>query len=219
MVQTISTSRGGISRPPDRHVRFLVILLDENLSFKHHCALVKLKLSRNLGVLRKLRHCFPGSIIKILFHSLIQPYMYYCSTVWLSTFSSFTFPVFKIYNRAIKLVSEVTDQLSMNLLDGQSTYIFLSSCFIFKYFHGLLPNFFKQLYLLNSELRIESCVSFSLRNDMDIFIHKTKTIRSDFNPVLCCASIWNSLPVKIRLCHSYGQFKKQLTNHLLCLDS
>ena len=140
--------------------------------------------------------------------------MYYCPTVLLSTLSYLTFPIFKIYNREIKVVSEVTDLLRINLLDGQSAYIFLSSCFIFMYFHGLLPYFFRQLYHLNSKLRNESCVSYSLRNDMNIFIHKTKTIRSDFNPVLCCASICNSLSAKIRLCHSYGRLKKELTSHL-----
>ena len=129
---TISTTNGDITCPPDRHIRFLSIFLDENHYFKHYCALVKLKLSRNLGVLQKLRHCIPGSIIKILHHSVIQPYMYCCPTLWLSTFSSFSFPVFHIH---IKLVSEVTGQLIINLLNGQCTYIFLSSCFIFKYFH------------------------------------------------------------------------------------
>ena len=32
LVQTISTTHGDITRPPDRHTRFLGILLDENLS-------------------------------------------------------------------------------------------------------------------------------------------------------------------------------------------
>ena len=41
LVQTISTTHGDITRPHDRHVRFLGILLNKNLSFKRHCALVK----------------------------------------------------------------------------------------------------------------------------------------------------------------------------------
>ena len=32
LVQTISTTHGDITRPPDRHIRFPGILLDENLS-------------------------------------------------------------------------------------------------------------------------------------------------------------------------------------------
>ena len=38
--------------------RYLGVLLDENLSFLKHIQAVELKLSRNLGIIRKLKHVF-----------------------------------------------------------------------------------------------------------------------------------------------------------------
>jgi len=44
---------------------------------------------------------------------------------------------------------------------------------------------------------------------MDIFILKTKTIRSDFNPVICFASIWDSHQLKIGYVILMNSLKKQ----------
>ena len=70
-----------IHRSKDRYVRFLGILADENLSSKRHIDLIKMKICRSLGILRKLKHIFPGSILEILFHS------------W----SNLTFPTVQLY--------------------------------------------------------------------------------------------------------------------------
>jgi len=75
----IHVSKGSLSRPEDRYVRFLGILLDENLFFKHHIDLIKMKVSWSLGMYRKLKHIFPGSILIILFCSLVQSYVSHCS--------------------------------------------------------------------------------------------------------------------------------------------
>ena len=113
-VQTISTTRCDINRAPDGQSQFLGILFDKNLYFKHHFSLEKFNFSRSLIAVQKVCYCFPGLIIKVLFHSLIQSDMYCCPAVWLSTLSSFTLPILKTCNRAIKLVSEVTGPISMN---------------------------------------------------------------------------------------------------------
>ena len=46
------------------------ILLDENVSIKYNIDLIKMTVSRNPSILRKLKYIFPGPILKILFHSL-----------------------------------------------------------------------------------------------------------------------------------------------------
>ena len=53
-------SRGFLSRSKDQYVRFLGILLDENLSFKHRIGLIQMKISKRFGILKRLKHIFPG---------------------------------------------------------------------------------------------------------------------------------------------------------------
>ena len=55
-------SQGFFCRPESRVVRFRCILLDENLSFGNTVS--------SLGIVRKLRHTFPESILKLLFSAL-----------------------------------------------------------------------------------------------------------------------------------------------------
>jgi hypothetical protein len=104
----IYVSRGSLNRPRDRCVRFLGILFDENLSFKPHIDLIKMKVSRSLGILKKLKHIFPGSILRLLFYSLVQPYVSYCSIIWMSTFPSSLKPLSKLYDKSRNLIQDTT---------------------------------------------------------------------------------------------------------------
>ena len=86
----------------------LGILLDENLSFKHHTSQIKMKISRKLGILRKLTHILPGSILKISFslnlHILIHFYVSYYIIIWIPTFSSLLIPLPRVYDEAKNLI-------------------------------------------------------------------------------------------------------------------
>jgi len=54
----VHLSRGSLNKPKDRCVRFLGILLDENLSFEYHIHLIKMKVSRSLGILKNCKTFF-----------------------------------------------------------------------------------------------------------------------------------------------------------------
>ena len=124
-------SRGSLSTPKDRYIRFLGILLDENLLFKHHIDLIKMKVSKSLGILRKLKYIFPGSIHRILFCSLVQSYVSYCSVIWMSAIPSSLKPLSKLYDKARTLIQE-TNRFSLKpLLDLKSLYFLSCSSFIF----------------------------------------------------------------------------------------
>jgi hypothetical protein len=52
----IRQPNGIIHRSKDRYIRFLGILVDEDLSFKRHIDFIKMKICRSLGILRKLTY-------------------------------------------------------------------------------------------------------------------------------------------------------------------
>ena len=80
-VTEIQTSKGFISHPADRFARFIGVHLDENLFFKWHINSMRLKVSRGLGIIRKLKQVFPFSILHLLYFSLTYPYICCCSSV------------------------------------------------------------------------------------------------------------------------------------------
>ena len=209
----IHISKGFISRPKDGHVRFLGILLDENLSFKHHIDLIKMKVCRNLGILRKLKHIFPGPILRILFHSLIHSYVSYCSVIWMSTFPSFLKPLSNTYDKAINLIQDVNRSATKPLLDIKKLYILSCASFAFLQLHGDIP---RSLRFTSSFVSDRS--NYQLRSSLNIQIPHTPTIRSDFNPLVACHLTWNTLPDSARECHSFGTFKRLVKKYLFSCD-
>ena len=92
----IQVSQGSLCRPDYRVVRFLGILLDEKLSFRNHIAMIRVKVSWSLGIIQKLRHIFPGSILKLLFSALsslpaIRFLLPHCMDVYFSVYTAVAF--------------------------------------------------------------------------------------------------------------------------------
>ena len=119
----LQVSRGSLCRPENRVVRFHGILLDENLSLRNYIAMIKFKVSRSLGIIRKLRHTFSGSILKFLFFCFVQPYVSYCPIVWMSTFSSTLRSLLVMDTKAWRLAMDTNRSSLTPLLSLQSIYV------------------------------------------------------------------------------------------------
>ena len=62
--------------------RFLGVIIDNRLSWSRHINQLSTKISRNSGILYRLKGIVPHSVIKLLYNSFIQSHLNYCSTVW-----------------------------------------------------------------------------------------------------------------------------------------
>ena len=66
-------------------MKFLGVLLDENLSWKAHIDTIGKKISKNLGILYKGRRTLNQKSTKQLYFSFIHSYLTYGSMAWAST--------------------------------------------------------------------------------------------------------------------------------------
>ena len=57
-------------------VRYLGIIIDNNLSWKHHIDHVAIKMSRTVGLICKLRHFLPRHTLLTIYRSLVAPYYF-----------------------------------------------------------------------------------------------------------------------------------------------
>jgi hypothetical protein len=72
-----------IRKPWERGCNCLLgILIDKNLSWKHHIDVIATKISKSVGLIAKLRHFLPRSILINIYQSLIYPYLTYGITAW-----------------------------------------------------------------------------------------------------------------------------------------
>ena len=59
------------------YIKYLGVLIDENLSWKNHLDCVITKISKTIGMIAKLRHFVPSSVLINIYKSLVLPYLTY----------------------------------------------------------------------------------------------------------------------------------------------
>ena len=55
--------------------KFLGVLIDENLTWKDHIDAISKTMSRNIGMINKLKHFVPKRILLSLYYTLVMPYL------------------------------------------------------------------------------------------------------------------------------------------------
>ena len=68
---------GGEKIQPSTHIKYLGVILDENLSWQSHIQSLSQKLRRANGALSKLRHYVPNSVLINIYHALFSSHMRY----------------------------------------------------------------------------------------------------------------------------------------------
>lgn len=64
------------------HVKFLGVYVDERLNWDKHVQEITSKLSKNIGIMTKLKFILPRNTLQMLYNSLVLPYLTYCNIVW-----------------------------------------------------------------------------------------------------------------------------------------
>ena len=86
----------------------LGITLDQTLSWEQHIEEITLKVSRDLGALKRIRPNVPQPTLITIYNTIILPYFDYCSTVWGSRGICQSEKLQKLQNRAARIVTRST---------------------------------------------------------------------------------------------------------------
>ena len=57
------------------YIKYLAVLTDQHLSWKYHIDSIVTKISKNVGLLAKLRQSIAGPLLPNIYKSLIHPYL------------------------------------------------------------------------------------------------------------------------------------------------
>ena len=86
-------------------IKYLGVLIDEDLKFKSHIAKVSSTISRNLGIISRARYLLEKKQLILLYNALILPYITYCLVIWGSNYESTLQPIIILQKRAIRLIA------------------------------------------------------------------------------------------------------------------
>ena len=137
---------------PEDNLKYLGVLLDNKLSSKPHVWRVKTQLWRACEVLSKLKHCTTQSVQKVVYNSIIHPYLNYSVLNWGRASNATIQPLTKLQNKAIKRIKPTnTESLEpfqhLNILCLPKLDTSSVSKFMHSYYNKLLPNHFDEYFI------------------------------------------------------------------------
>ena len=86
------------------YIKYLGVLIDQHLSWKYHIDSVVTKISKNVGLIAKLRHSVPRPIILNIYKSLVHPYLTYGLAAWGQACKTYLNKILILQKRALRLL-------------------------------------------------------------------------------------------------------------------
>ena len=189
--------------------KYLGLVIDEKLSYKLHCQYISGKISRSLGVFYRIRNNLDLQCLKMLYYSLIHPYLFYCNLVWGNARFTHINPVFVLQKRSMRIIFYTSFRSpsnplfnSANILKIHDVYKLALGCYIYE-------NSGSEVFVRDHsyETRFSSHLLPSFRR---LYVSQQSVYY--LGPVL-----WNSLPDMIKNSSNLLLFKTRLKKYLLGL--
>ena len=87
---------------PERHTKYLGVILDEHLSFSEYTNALKQKLNRANGILAKLRYYVSTDTLKTIYYALFDSHMRYTCQNWGQSDSKTSDMIKSAQNKALR---------------------------------------------------------------------------------------------------------------------
>ena len=197
--------------------KFLGLHIDDQLNWKCHIDKLCKLLSRNTGVIHKLKSVFPEEILVILYSSLILPYLNYGILAWGKTLKTQLERLFKIQKRVVRIVCNAafrahTDGLfsKHRILKVEDVYNLQLGSFMYSLNDGTIPLALTKMFVKNNQVH-----NYSTRQASDFHLPHSRT-QSFLNTLACTGPrFWNSLDSSVKQAISLPVFKRKLKSILL----
>ena len=174
-------------------------------------------MSKAVGIIYKSSFCFDNSSLRILYFSLIYPYLFYCVSVWASTYPSNLRRLITLQKRVIRIMSRSafdahTDPLFKNLkiLNLESIYKLQIGKFMYQCRSGLLPYSFNNMFSVTHQVH-----SYGTRSSEFFHLPHCRTNIRKFSISFQGPKFFNSLSSEIRNATSTASFCCKLKAFLL----
>lgn len=195
-----------------REVRYLGLIIDENLKWEAHIRNVSSKISNATGILWKMRHVLPQETKKRIYKSLIESHLNYMITIWGSATENAIKSLQVTQNRALRNVYNL-DRL-MNRQEMYSEHVeenlpirglFMTNTagFVFKVMKGLIY----------SNIKFEKAGT-GKRNKSYLRPTVTRTVRAAKTITAIGPRIFNSLPDDVTQSFHLAGFKYTIKQHM-----
>ena len=188
--------------------KYLGVLIDNKLNWTNQIDAINLKLSKGNGLLAKIRHFVPNSVIRTLYFSFINPHTDYNLLNWGMASPTSLESIAKNIKKAVRIISfedyhspSIPLFKKLNILPLVCSIKLRYSKFMWKLYNGILPISLSSYFYSNT--RTQYSVSDSRLVSLDNFV------------LFLGPKVWNEIPNNIRLKTTLSSFSKTLAKYLI----
>ena len=198
-------------------IKFLGIIVDNKLSWKNHIDSICKTISRNIGIINKLKLHLPSSSLLTLYHSLILPYLNYGILAWGNTHQVLLNRLLLLQKKSLRIISNSpirtsTDPLFYDnkILKINDLYHLQLGQFMYNYNNNLLPHTFDSMFPKN-----QSFHKYPTRQSDEFHLPLLRTLLAQNTFIYTGPKFWNSIEKEIKDAPSVNSFKHKLKSFLL----
>ena len=198
-------------------IKFLGVILDQNLTWKDHIDTVASKISRTIGIISKSKYFISEISLFQLYYSLVYPYLYYGNIIWGSAYKSNLRRLKVLQKRVIRIISISSFDAhtaplfhKYHLLTLDNIHLLQVALFMFSVHYNSIPSTFQSMFNKNSAIH-----QYNTRQTNDYKVHYSRTNILKTTIVSFGPRLWNSLPTDLKTKQSLFCFKKKLKKYLI----
>ena len=181
---------------PSKFIKYLGVLIDENLSWNFHINEISKKLSRANGMLCKVRHFVSSETLRSIYYAIFSSHLTYSCQVWGQNGNPNLDKIHSLQRKAIRIINfapfrSETSHLfkKSNILSFSNQIVFSNCLFVFDQLTLNLPeplsNFFTVVSNVHSHGTVNSNLGKLFQNQIRTLRYGKYSIRNQ------CISDWN----------------------------
>ena len=139
-------------------------------------------MSRNIGIINKLKHFVPKRILLSLYYTLVMPYLNYGILAWGNSCKTYLNKLLKLQKRAVRHICKTSFRHSsiplfrdLHILNVYNMYNLELGVFMYKYSIDDLPTIFKDYFTKRSQIHnrdTRNMTNYNLRKHRTNFASK-----------------------------------------------
>ena len=182
-------------------VKYLGILIDNNLSWKYHIDYISSKVSKGIGMIARLRHLVPFATLLNIYRSLIEPYISYGLIAWGQAANIHLNKILILQKRALRLMYFADSKahsaqlfVHSRILPVTMLYYLLVSSMMHDINNHRVPSNISMLFT-HSEQVHHHFTRFSAAGNLYVKTSRTNQLLFSFARI--SVRVWNSIPMKL----------------------
>ena len=197
--------------------KYLGVLIDSHLTWKHHIDYIVAKISKTVGVIANIRRFVPADILLKIYGSIIFPYLQYGIAFWGQAAETHMNKILLLQKRVLRFIygkeyhTHSVPLILANILPVNMLYIKKVACLMRDLSSGSLPPNITKLFIRSCETHSYN-TRFSYAGNF--YVNKSRLNQQLLSFTRFGPRLWNAFPDSIRS-RPKRSFNKEIHSRLI----